>query len=66
MTEINPCPFCGSHNVEFVDILYRVAGHVVCRNWRDECCARGPEVAWREGDTEESVRERAIAKWNRA
>ena len=50
-TELKPCPFCGSKNIDLVDYS-AVIVFVQC----DDCCATFPQF---------DTKEEAIEAWNR-
>lgn len=52
-SELRPCPFCGSENLEVRDVPF-VGYAVTC--WNDNCLVRGPS----RGKAEE-----AIEAWNK-
>lgn len=63
-TKLKDCPFCKSGDVEFVWSMPFAHGHVKCKNWKDECCATGPQVHWEKYDNQDRLKARAIKKWN--
>lgn len=61
MTELKPCPFCGSENVT-LDIDAKTFDALFCSVLCEHCGARGPCVACEDGD---AWRRRASVYWNR-
>jgi len=61
---IRNCPFCKKDKVEFRWDVFPTLGGVICTNWEDHCCARGPQQERRKYDNELRTINRAIKAWN--
>lgn len=60
MTELKPCPFCGSEAHSFEKEAWERYGHVVCGG----CEATGPDAYAGLYDGEEGWQEKAAEEWN--
>ena len=64
--EIKSCPFCKKNIVEFIWTSFPWHGRVECKNWKDECCAHGPQIhRFEKYDNIKRLENRAIKAWNK-
>lgn len=64
LINIKHCPFCKGNQVEFEWTHFLAHGRVVCKNWKDNCCAHGPQLSWKKYDNIERFMNRTIKVWN--